>query len=100
VASDDGDDEKADDSGKEYVMAAERDFKHQMRQPKDHFEKLLKATCPNHSYPIKDKLKGCTMMKILMTSGAFNKGRKPEGDPSGKGAAPIPGEAKVMTIFA
>jgi hypothetical protein len=39
------------------------------------------------------------MMKKFMTSGAFSKGRKPGGDPSGKSAAPIPGEAEVMTIF-
>jgi hypothetical protein len=38
-------------------------------------------------------------MKKFMTSGAFSKGRKPGGDPSGKSEAPIPGEAEVMTIF-
>jgi hypothetical protein len=53
TAGDGCNDEKADDSNEEYVMAAERIFKHQMRQPEDHFEKLLEATCPNHSYPVK-----------------------------------------------
>jgi hypothetical protein len=66
---------------------------------KEHFEKLLKVTCPNHSYPIKHKLKNYTMMKKFMTSGAFSKGRKLEGDLGRKGAAPIPREVEVMTIF-
>jgi hypothetical protein len=39
------------------------------------------------------------MMKNFMTLGAFSKSRKPGGDPGGKSAAPIPGEAGVMTIF-
>jgi hypothetical protein len=39
------------------------------------------------------------MMKFFMTSGAFSKGRKPVGDPSGKDVTPLPGDAEVMTIF-
>jgi hypothetical protein len=53
----------------------------------------------NHSYLIKHKLKDCTMMKSLMTSGALSRGKKLEGDPGGKGAAPDPREVVVMTIF-
>jgi hypothetical protein len=53
----------------------------------------------NHTYPVKHKLKDCTMMKIFMTSGALSKGMKPEGDPSGKGMTSDPGEAVVMTIY-
>jgi hypothetical protein len=47
----------------ELVVAVGREFKRQTRQPTDHFEKLLEATCPNHMYPIRHKLKECTMMK-------------------------------------
>jgi hypothetical protein len=50
-----------------------------MRPPKDHFEKLLEATYPHHSNPVKHKLKYYTMMKNFMTSVAFSKGRKPGG---------------------
>jgi hypothetical protein len=57
------------------------------------------VTWPNHSYPIKHKLKNYTMMKNFMTSRALSRGRKPEGDPGGKDAAPTPGEVSVMTIF-
>jgi hypothetical protein len=92
-------DEKANDSGEEYVLNIEHNFKHQMWQSRDHFEKLLKATYPNHSYPVKNKLKDYTMMKFFMMLGAFSKGRKLEGDLGGKGTTPIPGEAEVMTIF-
>jgi hypothetical protein len=54
-------------------MAIMPDFKRPTWYPKDHFEKLLKAACLNHSYPIKHKLKDYTMMKIFMTSEALSK---------------------------
>jgi hypothetical protein len=57
VASSDSGNEKADNSSEKYVTTAGRDFKHQTQQPKDHFEKLLEATYPNHLYPVKHKLK-------------------------------------------
>jgi hypothetical protein len=60
------DDKEADGSDEEHVMTAKCDFKRQARQPNDHFEKLLRATCPNHVYPIKHKLTECTMMKNFM----------------------------------
>jgi hypothetical protein len=63
------------------------------------FLRLPNVTCLHHSYPVKHKLKDCTMMKKFMTSGAFSKGSKPGGDPRGKNATPISREAEVMTIF-
>jgi hypothetical protein len=48
----DNDDKKAGGSNKECVTATECGFKHQARPPIDHFERLLKATCLNHTYPI------------------------------------------------
>jgi hypothetical protein len=85
AVSNNGGDEEVGDSDEECVAAAERDFKHQTRPPKDHFEKLLKAAYPHHSYPIKHKLKDCTMMKNFMMSGALSKGRRPRESPGGKG---------------
>jgi hypothetical protein len=58
---------KANNSDEEYVVATKHDFKRQTRPPKDHLEKLLEATYPNHSCPIKHMLKDCTMMKNFMT---------------------------------
>jgi hypothetical protein len=91
VVSINGDDEKVDNSSEECVVATLRNFKRQMWQPKDHFEKLLDVICPTHSYPIKHKRKNCTMMKNFMTSGAFSKGRRPEGDLEGKSMIPFLG---------
>jgi hypothetical protein len=39
------------------------------------------------------------MMKNYMTMGAFTKGKKPEGDLTGKVAAPFPKEKMVMSIY-
>jgi hypothetical protein len=57
------------------------------------------VTCLNHSYPVKHKLKDCTMMKNFMTSGAPSWGRNPEGDLNVKDATPVPGEVVVVTIL-
>jgi hypothetical protein len=99
MTSSNDDDKEADGSNEEYFTTVEHSFKHQERQPKDHFEILLKATCLNHVYPIKHKLKDTTMMKNFMTSGGLAKGKKPEGDPSGTGAAFFPREAAIMMIY-
>jgi hypothetical protein len=70
-----------------------------VRQPTNNFEKLLEVTCPNHAYPIRHKLKECSMMMNYMTTGYFAKGKKPEGDPAGRAAAPFPKEKVVMSIY-
>jgi hypothetical protein len=54
VSSHDG--EEADDTGKGFIVAIERDFKRWTRPPKDHFEKLLEVTYLHLSYLVKDKL--------------------------------------------
>jgi hypothetical protein len=41
----------------------------------------------------------CTMMKNYMTMGTFARGKKPEGDSTGKVAAPFPEEKAVMSIY-
>jgi hypothetical protein len=69
------------------MAAAEHDIKCQAWLPAYHFEKLLEATCPNHTFPIKHKLKECTMMKNYMTTRTFARSKKPEGDLVGKVAA-------------
>jgi hypothetical protein len=59
------------ESDEELVAAAERHFKRQAWQPTDHFKKLLEETYLYHTYPIKHKLKECTMMKNYMTTGTL-----------------------------
>jgi hypothetical protein len=92
-------DKDAGDSDEELVATAEHDIKHQVWLPVDPFEKLLEMTCPNHTYPVKHKLKECTMMKNYMTTGTFARSKKPEGDSAGKVASPFPEEKVVMLIY-
>jgi hypothetical protein len=56
-------------------------------------------TCPNHTYPVRHKLKECTMMKNYMTMRTFARGKKPEDDSTGKASAPFPKEKVVMSIY-
>jgi hypothetical protein len=91
MASDISDDEKAGDSGQEYVAATECNFKHQALQSKDHFEKLLEATCQNNLYPVKHKLKDFTMMKKFMTLGFSPKVGSPWGTWAGRTRHRFPG---------
>jgi hypothetical protein len=49
-------------------------------------------------YPIRHKLKECTMMKNYMTTRTFTKGKKPEGDSTGKPTTSFP-EKAVMSIY-
>jgi hypothetical protein len=65
----------------------------------DHFKKLLKATCPNHTYPVKHKLKECTVMKNYMTMRNQARNKKPEGDSTVKAAAPFLEEKAVLSIY-
>jgi hypothetical protein len=44
--------------------------KHQVWPPTDHFEKILEETCQNYAYPVKHKLRDCSMMKNFMASGS------------------------------
>jgi hypothetical protein len=68
MANNSNDRDEIENSNEEFVAAPERDFKSHTRPPKGHFEKILEATCPHHPYPIKHKLRDCTMMKRFMSS--------------------------------
>jgi hypothetical protein len=98
VASDGNDREEADDSDRGFVLTVKRDFKWQTRPPKDHFEKLLGATGHHHPYPVKYKLRDCSMMKKFMMLGALSRDDKPGGDRGGTSVTPIPDEADIMAI--
>jgi hypothetical protein len=50
-------------------------------------------------YPIKHKLKECTMMKNYMTTGNLARSKKPEGDSAGKTTTPFPEEKAAMSIY-
>jgi hypothetical protein len=89
--------EEIENSDKEFIVVAEHDLKRCTRPPKDHFEKILEATYPPHPYPVKHKLKDCTMMKRFMSSvGTPKHGDKLERDPTGGGT--VLREVEVTTI--
>jgi hypothetical protein len=46
-------------------IAAHND-KRQTGPPMDHIKMLIEEACPNHAYPIKQKLKDCGMMRSFM----------------------------------
>jgi hypothetical protein len=99
MASNNNRSEEADSSDEGFVAIVECYFKWQTQPFEDHFEKLLDATYMHQAYPMKHKLKDCTMLKKFMMSGAPSSGSKLGRDPRVKSAAPIPREAEVMTIF-
>jgi hypothetical protein len=80
------------------VASAEHYFKRRTRPPKDHFEKVHEAACPHHPYPIKHKLRDCTMMKRFMFSNKPADGDELARDLGGKGTGL--GEAKVRPSLA
>jgi hypothetical protein len=75
-------DKNTGDFNEELMAATERDFK-----------------CPNHTIPVKNKLKACSMMNNYMATGTLARAKKLEGDSAGKVAAPFPEEKLVMSIY-
>jgi hypothetical protein len=90
--------EEINDSNEKFVVATKCDFKRRTRPPKDHFEKILEAACSHHPYPIKQRLRDCTMMKKFMTSGPPSGSSKPGRHSGGKEAALVPHEVVVMVV--
>jgi hypothetical protein len=77
-------------------VATGRGVKRQARPLMDHFERLLEEAWPNHTYPVKHKLKDYGLKKNFMTSGSLTWGKELEGDPRGKGTTPFPREVVMM----
>jgi hypothetical protein len=87
-----------ENSDKEFIVVAEHDFKRRTRSPKDHFKKILEAAYPHHPYPIKHKLKDCTMMRRFLSSvGTPLDGDELARDPRGRGTVLM--EAVAATII-
>jgi hypothetical protein len=88
--------EKIESSDEEFVASAERDFKRRTQLLKDHFKKVLEVACPHHPYPVKHKLRDCTMMKIFMSLGTSTAAAELARNLGGRGT--MLGEVKVVTI--
>jgi hypothetical protein len=68
----------------------------------DHFKKMLKGICPNHTYPVKHAYKDCGLMKKFLAGGS-KKGeqKKPDterDDAKGEDSA-FPQETSCLMIF-
>jgi hypothetical protein len=81
--------EMVEDSSEECEVIAKHDFKRCTRLPNDHFEKVLEKACPHHPYPVKHKLRDCTMMKKLMSSGASRGGDELTRDQRSRGIVEV-----------
>jgi hypothetical protein len=80
-------------------VTAARSGKHQARLPTNYSERLLEEACPNHAYPLKQKLKDCCMMKNFMTSGSLTRDKEPEEDLGRNDVMPFPRKDAVMTVY-
>jgi hypothetical protein len=68
---DDGNNGEAAGAGVRGISTTTHSDKHQARPPTDHFKRLLEEACANHAYPIRHKLKDCSMMRSFMTTGSL-----------------------------
>jgi hypothetical protein len=99
IDHDDGGYEKVGGSRGGRVVTAARSDKHQARLPMDHFKRLPEEACPNHAYPVRNKLKDYNMMKSFMISGSLTQGTKLNEDSGGSDTMPFPGEDTVMMVY-
>jgi hypothetical protein len=90
--------EEIKDSYEEFVATTKLDFKRCTGPPKDHFEKILEVVYPHNPYPIKHKLRDCTMIKRFMTSGAPPGGDEPTRDSRVRVTVLVPKAVEVTTI--
>jgi hypothetical protein len=70
IDHDDGNDGEVGGSGVRSIPTAAGSDKRQAMPPMNHFKRLLEEAYPNHVYPVRHKLKDCSMMRSYMTSGA------------------------------
>jgi hypothetical protein len=96
---DGGYDVKAGCSGVGHVVTTTSSDKHQAWSPIDHFERLIEEACPNHSYPIKHKLKDYDMMKKFRVLGYLTQGMELNEDPSGSDTMCFPKEDAVVMVY-
>jgi hypothetical protein len=64
----------------------------------DHLRSLLEEACPNNAYPIRHKLKYCSMMRSFMTSGSLTKGAELDEGLDKINMTSFPEENAIMTV--
>jgi hypothetical protein len=73
--------------------------KRQERPSTYHLKRLLDEACPNHTHPIRHKLKDCGMMRSFMTSRSLTSVAEIDEEPDGRDTTPFPEENVVMTVY-
>jgi hypothetical protein len=81
------------------ISATTHSGKRSARVPTDYLKRLLEEACPNHTYPVRHKLKDCGMMRSFMTSGCLTWGAEPDEGPNGSNVWLFPEENAIMTVF-
>jgi hypothetical protein len=94
-----GNGEKAGGSGVMRIMTMECSSKHQAQPPTNHFERLLKEACPNHTYLVKHKLRDCIMMKNFIVSRSLTRGMELDKILDEGNAMPFPREDTIMIVY-
>jgi hypothetical protein len=94
-----GNDGEAGDSGVRHISAIARSDKHQVRPPTEHFRMLLEEACPNHTYPVRHKLKDFNMMRSFMTSRSLTWGAELDEGPDRRYTMPSLEENVVMMVY-
>jgi hypothetical protein len=92
-------DGKAGGFGVGCVTTVMHNEKRQARSPIYHFKRLLEEACPNHTYPIRHKLKDYDMMKSFMISRSLTWGTELDEDSGRSDMIPFPGEDAVMMVY-
>jgi hypothetical protein len=86
-------------SSMRHISTTTRSGRRSAWMPTNYFKRLLEEACPNHTYPIRHKVKDYNMMWSFVTLGSLAWGAKPDEGPDGSDTAPFPEENVVMTVF-
>jgi hypothetical protein len=81
------------------ISIAAHNDKRPVRPPMDHFKRLLEEACPNHAYPVRHKLKDCSMMRSFMTSGPLTWGAELDKGLDRSDTMSFPEENAIMTVY-
>jgi hypothetical protein len=99
TSRDDGHDWEAGSSGVRCTSTAVCNEKRPVRPPTDHFKRFLEEAYPNRTYPVRHKLKDCSMMRSFMTSRSLNWATELDEGLDGSDTTLFPEKNAVMTVY-
>jgi hypothetical protein len=73
--------------------------KRQARPPLNHFKRLLEEACPKHAYPVRHKLKDCSMIRSFVTLGSLTWGVELDEGLDRSDMMPFPEKNTVMIVY-